>query len=72
MRTKPYTEIGVKRVPCLRCGEKASAQWNICALGKSYHAICAKCDLKLNALVLRFARVPNAKQLLAKYKGEKV
>ena len=69
MRTKPYTGLGIRRVPCVRCGAKASAQWNICALGAGFHALCTECDIRLNALVLRFANIPHAKQIMAKYKG---
>lgn len=33
-RRQPYTEIGVRRVPCTRCGEPAEYQWQVCADGR--------------------------------------
>ena len=52
----PYTESGIKRAKCFRCGGQAWAQWNICADG-GYRAICMECDIGLNLLVLRYMRV---------------
>jgi hypothetical protein len=69
MRTKPYTEIGIRRVPCTRCGEKSTAQWNICAIGKSYQGLCNSCDIDLNALVLDFIKHPKKEVLMKHYKG---
>lgn len=69
MRTTPYTKIGIKRVPCARCGEKSHAQWNICAIGKSYQGLCNACDIDLNALVLDFIKHPEKEVLMKHYKG---
>ena len=69
MRTQPYTATGIKRVPCIRCGEKSHAQWNICALGKTYHGLCQRCDIDLNALVLDFIKHPKKLVLMKHYKG---
>ncbi len=57
-RTKPYTDIGIKRVPCLRCGAPSSQQWQICALGNRYYGVCNACDIKLNRKVLEFMNIP--------------
>lgn len=54
MRTKPYTDIGIKRIPCARCGKPSSQQWQICALHNEYKGLCTACDVKLNDLVLKF------------------
>ena len=55
MRRKPYTELGIKRVPCFRCGAKPSLhQWQICADGNIWRAICKSCDVALNRIVLEF------------------
>jgi len=67
MRTKPYTAEGIKRVPCFRCGEPASQQWNICSL-PGYYAICTSCDVALNKTVLKFMKVPNVGKQIGKYK----
>lgn len=56
-RRTPYTEIGVRRVKCFRCGKPAVYQWNICSDG-GYRPICPSCDVKLNRLVLSFMKFP--------------
>jgi hypothetical protein len=53
-RRKPYTQTGIRRLPCFRCGAPASQQWNICSDGNLYRPICLECDIQLNALVLHF------------------
>lgn len=58
-RRKPYTEIGISRLPCFRCGEKAHHQWQICADGNLYRPVCLDCDIALNKLVLRWMRFKN-------------
>lgn len=55
MRKRPYTEKALRRMKCIRCGERAFAQWNICADGNVYRPICASCDVELNTLVMRWA-----------------
>ena len=54
MRKKPYTEIGIKRLKCIRCNQKASQQWQICADKNQYRPICIDCDIKLNEMVIKF------------------
>jgi hypothetical protein len=57
MRKKtPYTEQGIKRQKCYRCGKPASEQWNICADNNIYRPICQECDIMLNELVLRWMK----------------
>lgn len=68
MRCKPYTERGIRRLPCYRCGAKPSQQqWQICADGNVYRPACVDCDVALNALVLQFMKVPYALQKIAAY-----
>ena len=69
-RRKPYTERGISRVRCYRCKRKASEQWNICALGGRYIPLCNRCGASLNALVLRWARVPGRVALMGRYRRE--
>lgn len=71
MRLKPYTEIGIKRMKCFRCGRKAVFQWQICSDGNQYRPICLKCDIELNAMVLKWAGFPDWSNKLIIYK-EKV
>lgn len=71
-RMKPYTEIGIRRLKCVRCGKQATEQWSICALGGRYVPICKVCDIELNATVLDFMRWPNMTAVMLKYEKEKM
>lgn len=53
-RTKPYTQIGISRVPCARCGLPSRYQWQICADNRVFRGLCEGCDIELNALVMRW------------------
>lgn len=67
MRRQPYTERGIARVPCCRCGQPSSQQWKACADGV-FRGTCTRCDVALNAMALRFMRVPDAKAKMARYR----
>ena len=49
-RKKPYTEIGIRRIPCKRCGNPSNYQWQICANKNYYLGVCNNCDTELNDL----------------------
>lgn len=66
-RREPYTDIGIRRVPCARCGKPSAHQWQVCANGRRYLGVCAACDIGLNAVALEYMRVPGADELLAAY-----
>lgn len=66
-RTKPYTEIGIKRMSCIRCGGPAKFQWQICSDGNVFRPLCVKCDIALNNLVLNFMGHPDVDGLMKKY-----
>ena len=66
-RRKEYTEEGIKRKKCIRCGSKAFRQWSICSDGNNYRPICLDCDELLNRMVLKFMRHPHWKELAADY-----
>ena len=68
-REKPYTEIGVQRLPCARCGEPAEQQWITCADGL-WRPICVKCDIELNEMVLKFMDDPKWKSKMRRYRKE--
>lgn len=55
-RRRPYTAMGIGRVPCSRCQEPASQQWNVCSDDGLFRPICIACDVALNELVLRWMR----------------
>ena len=67
-RRKPYTQVGIQRVPCFRCGRSAYCQWQICADGNVYRPLCIRCDVAMNACVLRFMRDPDREEKMRKYR----
>ena len=68
MRKAPYTEIGIRRKKCFRCGHQAKFQWQICADGNQYRPICEECDIALNETVLKFMGFADWKNMIAEYK----
>ena len=69
-RLKPYTSIGISRVPCCRCGAPSVHQWQCCANGNRYMTVCVACDIAMNAAALRFVRHPHAAELMTTYRRE--
>lgn len=67
-RKGPYTAAGIIRCKCVRCGEPALYQWQICSDGNNYRPVCEGCDIALNAAVLRFMRHPRHKAVSTKYR----
>lgn len=70
-RREPYTDAGIRRLPCFRCGEPARFQWNACSDLNRWRPLCTSCDVALNAMVLRWMGHPDAESLIAAY-AEKV
>lgn len=69
-RKQPYTMAGIRQMKCVRCGEKAFSQWQVCADRNNYRPLCKACDIALNKLVLRWMGHPNAKGLASAYAAE--
>lgn len=69
MRSRPYTDIGISRVRCLRCDKPSSTQWRICATGSKWAGVCTDCDIELNALVVDFMGLP--KRLADEYEVDR-
>ncbi|MCK8788009.1 hypothetical protein M0638_27000 [Roseomonas sp. NAR14] len=67
-RRKPYTALGIRRVPCFRCGEPSRFQWDICADGNTPRGLCVACDVALNEMVLRWVGDPEADAKMASYR----
>lgn len=67
IRKTPYTALGIRKVPCKRCGKPSHAQWNACAAGPGYFGLCPECDVALNKMVLRFMGFSDWKDRLAAY-----
>lgn len=70
MRKKPYTETGIRRLKCFRCGARAQFQWSICADLNQYRPICLECDVALNELVLEFMGFENREKMIEDYKNK--
>ena len=68
-RRKPYTEAGIKRMKCVRCGQQAYATWEICADGNYKRPLCQACDVALNRLVLEWVGHPDIEALMKRYEG---
>lgn len=66
-RKKPYTERGIKRLPCVRCGKPSTQQWKVCADGL-WRPICTECDIMLNSLVLAYMWDNDVSGKIVKYK----
>jgi|TARA_Y100000310_G_scaffold333960_1_gene412608 NAD-dependent SIR2 family protein deacetylase len=66
-RKKPYSEIGILRISCKRCGKSSTQQWQVCANNNLYLGVCDRCDIELNKMVLRFFRFKNWKKLIKIY-----
>lgn len=69
-RKEPYTEKGISRAGCVRCGSPAVHQWQVCADGGRFRALCLECDIALNRLVLSWAGDPDAKEKCDRYEKE--
>lgn len=67
-RRKPYTPLGISRLPCFRCGQPARHQWSVCSDGNIQRPLCVKCDVDLNELVLHWMGHPDAEQLSEEYR----
>lgn len=67
-RKKPYTQIGISRMKCVRCGNPARFQWNICADGNVYRPICSECDVELNEIVMRWVFGKTREESIKNYK----
>jgi hypothetical protein len=73
MRRKPYTQIGLRRLPCSRnCGRRASNQWQICADGRVFRPVCTECDVELNEIVMRWVWGDAREDDLRKYREERL
>lgn len=66
---RPFTEIGIKRMACVRCGNKPSySSWQICSDQRRHRPLCAQCDYDLQVLVLRWFGHPDTERLLEEYR----
>lgn len=70
-RKEPYTELGVRRMKCVRCQAKAEFQWNACADDNLWRPLCIDCDVGLNLLALTYMGDPDAPAKVAAYERKK-
>ena len=68
MRKKPYTQIGIRRLKCFRCGGMPEFQWQICSDKNIFRPVCKKCDVELNEVVLKFMGFQDWKEKIKAYK----
>lgn len=69
-RRRPYTELGIRRLPCFRCGQRpARYQWQVCADNGLYRPLCADCDVELNRMVLVWMNYPDAERVAREYEA---
>jgi len=66
-RKHPYTEKGIRRCKCIRCGKPATFQWQICSDGNNFRPLCVQCDIELNLNTLLFMKHPNVEELMEAY-----
>ena len=66
-RKTPYTQIGMSRLKCVRCGGQAVHQWQVCADDNTFRPLCLPCDVELNRLVLTWAGHPNVDEAIERY-----
>lgn len=71
MRTKPYTDIGIRRLKCVRCGKRAETQWQICADGNQYRPLCWDCDVALNRMVMIWMKFANWAEKIVSYQEKR-
>lgn len=69
-RPEPYTEKGIQRLRCIRCGAPAVHQWQVCSDGNNWRPLCLPCDIALNELVLKWFGHPRAAELHEKYRDK--
>lgn len=67
MRRKPYTEIGIRRIPCYRCGAPSVHQWQVCADKNTYRGLCVPCDFGLNKAVMEYMGRPGWQKKVRAY-----
>lgn len=67
-RREPYTSTGISRIPCARCGKPSKFQWQCCANDNRWLGVCERCDVELNALVLKFFRFKDVRRRVEEYK----
>jgi hypothetical protein len=66
-RSEPYTEIGIRRMKCIRCGSPSRFSWAICADGNVHRPLCVSCDVSLNRMVLEWAGDPDVEKKMTAY-----
>lgn len=68
-RRKPYMQIGVERLPCYRCGQKAYFTWQICSDERLHRPLCRDCDIALNEMVLRWMGFVGWRGMIKRYRS---
>lgn len=64
---RPYTRRELEAADCFRCGSPAAHQWQVCADGNTWRALCFACDVELNRTVLSWMGHPDQHRLMLEY-----
>lgn len=67
MKDTPYTAEEIVEEPCCRCGAPSMYQWDCCATGHDYLALCVSCDIGLNRAALEYIGHKDIEELMAAY-----
>lgn len=67
-RRTPYTERGITRVPCARCGQPSRYQWSACADDNKWSPLCPACDVGLNEVAMKYVYGAKAEPKLKQYR----
>ena len=68
-RRRPYTDRGITRVPCIKCGAPSVAQWHVCS-DRKWYGVCDHHDKELNRIGLVWAFGPDrAEEIMQRYEG---
>jgi hypothetical protein len=70
-RKRPYTEVGVRRLPCAfaGCPNRAEHQWQVCADGNLFRPVCLEHDYELNRVALEAMGGPDVPAKLRAYRA---
>ncbi len=73
-RRRPYTAVGIRQVRCAKagCNKPSVSQWQVCADGNVYRGLCAKHDVALNRVVMRWFFGKTREANLKRYALEKL
>lgn len=67
VRKRPFGIRQLYQQKCHCCGGPARFQWNACADGNVWRALCSLCDVKINIAVMKVLDPANWRERILKY-----